>query len=470
MIIDGRKIVSDTTFDVINPATGTAFAKCPKANIDQLNQAVAAARKALPGWSALADEKRVDILNKLAGIIEQNNTELSKLITLEQGKTQSGPGANFEVGGCVAWTQVTASLKLGKELVDDNPEDTIELTRKPIGVVGSITPWNWPLLIAIWHIMPALRVGCTVVIKPASYTPLSTLRMVELLNTALPPGVLNVVAGSSDIGNAMSAHPGIDKMVFTGSISVGQTIMGRAASNLKSLTLELGGNDAGIILPGTDIKPLLEPLFWGCFINAGQTCACLKRLYVHKDDYEDVCKNFTEYVSHIPVGDGMDPANLIGPLGNSPQLNIVKKYVEDAKNKGAKILCGGEPMPGSGYFYPLTLVADVTDDMDLVKEEQFGTALPIIKYSTIDEAVKRANALDVGLGGSVWGNDPEQAKAVAQQLEAGTVWVNAHGKLHPMAPFGGIKLSGIGSEFGLDGLKAYTTNQVVSVAKPLPKS
>ncbi len=405
-------------------------------------------------------------MNQMAGIIGEHQVELARLITREQGKTLSGPGSMFEVGGCRAWTQVTASLKLETELVDDNPEETIELVRKPIGVVGSITPWNWPLLIAVWHIMPAIRVGCTVVLKPASYTPLSTLRLVELLNEVLPPGVLNVVSGSSDIGNAMSAHKEIDKMVFTGSISVGQTIMSRAASNLKSLTLELGGNDAGIILPGTDITPLLEPLFWGCFINAGQTCAALKRLYVHEDDYDTICEKFTEYVSKIPVGDGLDETHLIGPLGNAPQLEIVKQYVDDAKKQGARVLCGGEPAPGPGYFYPLTLVADVTDDMDLVKEEQFGTALPIIKYSTIDEAVARANALDVGLGGSAWSNDPVKAKEVVMRLEAGTVWVNAHGKLHPMAPFGGIKLSGVGSEFGLEGLKAYTVNQVVSVAKP----
>ncbi|MCG8552839.1 MAG: aldehyde dehydrogenase family protein, partial [Desulfobacterales bacterium] len=202
LVINGEKVVAQETFDVINPATGEVFAACPKASAAQLDQAVAAARNALPAWSALADEKRVEYLQQIAGIIENNMPELSRLITLEQGKTQSGPGANFEVGGCVAWTQVTAGLKLEDELIDDNPEDTIELTRKPVGVVGSITPWNWPLLIAVWHIMPALRVGCTVVIKPASYTPLSTLRLVELINGILPPGVLNVVAGSSGIGNA----------------------------------------------------------------------------------------------------------------------------------------------------------------------------------------------------------------------------------------------------------------------------
>ena len=469
LIINGEKIVPQETFDVINPATGEVFAACPKASVEQLDQAVAAARAALPAWSALADEIRITYLNQIAGVIEKNMPELSRLITLEQGKTQSGPGANFEVGGCMAWTQATASLKLEDELIDDNPEDTIELTRKPVGVVGSITPWNWPLMIAVWHIMPALRVGCTVVVKPASYTPLSTLRMIELINDILPAGVLNVVAGSSEIGNAMSAHKGIDKIVFTGSIEVGQTIMQRAAGNLKTLTLELGGNDAGIILPGTNIEPLLESLFWGCFINAGQTCACLKRLFVHEDDYEEICQKFTDYVSKIPVGDGMNEANLIGPLANAAQFEIIKKYVDDAKQKGARVLCGGEPMPGNGYFYPLTLVADVTDDMDLVKEEQFGTALPILKYTDIDEAVARANALDVGLGGSAWSNDPQKAKAVAQRLESGTAWINAHGKLHPMAPFGGVKLSGIGTEFGMEGLKAYTTIQVVSVAKPVQK-
>ncbi len=226
---------SEDTVDVINPAKGKPFAKCPKATVAQLNEAVAAARRALPEWSALADEKRAEILNQMPGIIGENQAELARLITLEQGKTQSGIGSNFEVGGWVAWTQVTASLKLETELV----------------------------------------------------------------NEVLPPSVLNIVAGSSDIGNAMSAHKGIDKMVFTGSIPVGQTIMGRAACNLKSLTLELGGNDAGIILPGTDITPLLEPLFWGCFINAGQTCAALKRLYVHEDDYEEVCRKFTEYVGQL---------------------------------------------------------------------------------------------------------------------------------------------------------------------------
>ena len=464
-IVNGRPIETTEHFDVINPATGEPFAQSPKANLDHLEQAVAAAREVFPQWSTLEDGKRVDALNKIVAVIEQHRDELSKLVTKEQGKCQTGPGANLEVEGCIGWTRVTASLKLEKEFIADTDEERIELYRKPIGVVGSITPWNWPLMIAAWHIMPAIRVGCTVVIKPASYTPLSTLRLVELMNTILPPGVVNIVPGNYQIGDAMAAHKGIDKIVFTGSIAVGQSIMKQSTSNFKNLTLELGGNDAGIVLPGTDMAPLLEPLFWGCFINAGQTCACLKRLFVHEGDYDRICQQFADYVKKIPMGDGMDEANLMGPLNNVPQLNLIKDFVADAKSKGAKILCGGEPLDGPGYFYPLTLVSDVTDDMDLVKEEQFGTALPIIKYSTVEEAVERANSLDVGLGASVWGNDPIKAEAIGKQLEAGTVWINSHGKLFPLAPFGGIKMSGIGTEFGVEGLKAYTNIQVVNVAK-----
>lgn len=464
-IINGKPIDTTEVFDVINPATGEPFAQSPKANIDHLEQAVAAARKALPGWSAVEDAKRVEALNKIAELVEQNKEELSRLITCEQGKCQSGPGANLEVDGCIGWTRVTASLSLEEEFIADTNEELIKMVRRPIGVVGSITPWNWPLMITTWHIMPAIRVGCTVVIKPASYTPLATLRLVELINKVLPPGVVNIVPGNYQIGDAMASHKGIDKIVFTGSVGVGQSIMKQSASNLKNLTLELGGNDAGIILPGTDITPLLDSLFWGCFINAGQTCACLKRLFVHESDYDEICRKFTGYVEKIPVGDGMDVNNLIGPLSNASQLKIVKELVEDARNRGAKILCGGEPLAKPGYFYPLTLVANVTDDMALVKEEQFGTALPIIKYSTIEEAIERANSLDVGLGASAWSNDPAKAEAVARRLEAGTVWVNSHGKLFPLAPFGGIKMSGVGTEFGVEGLKAYTNIQVVNIAK-----
>ena len=464
LIIGGKAAAVSSTFDVLNPADGTVITACPQGSPSLVDAAVESARGAFPAWSSLPDTERVGKLMAVADLIDKHHAELSELVTREQGKPQSGPGANFEVHGTAAWTRVTAGLSLPEETIQDDAKQKIVVRRKPVGVVGSITPWNWPLIIAAWHVMPALRVGCTVLIKPSPFTPLSTLRLVELMNEVLPPGVANVVTGGAEVGNHMALHPGIDKIVFTGSIPTGKKVMGGAAQTLKRVTLELGGNDAGILLPGTQIEPLLERLFWGCFINAGQTCAALKRLYVHADQYDEVVEKFAAYVAKIPVGNGLDPKNLIGPLSNRMQLDKVVAYVDEARDRGARIVTGGTRSEGPGYFYPLTLVADATDDMRIVKEEQFGPAIPIIKYRTVEEAIRRANSLDVGLGGSVWGNDPNDAARYASRLECGTAWVNQHGALHPLAPFGGVKHSGIGVEFNVDGLKEYTTVQVVNVA------
>lgn len=464
LTVDGKAVPTPTTFNVVNPADETVVAACPQGTLELIDAAVAAARRAFPKWSATPDAERVAKLNAIADLIEKHHKELSELITREQGKTQSGPGANLEVGGAAAWTRVTASLSIPEETIQDDKSGRIVLRRKPVGVVGSITPWNWPMLIAVWHIMPAVRVGCTVVIKPSPFTPLSTLRLVELINQVLPPGVVNVVTGGAEVGTHLANHPGIDKIVFTGSVATGKKVMGGAAQTLKRVTLELGGNDAGIVLPGTHIEPLLEKLFWGCFINAGQTCAALKRLYVHEDQYDEVVRKFAEYVAKIPVGNGLDPKNLIGPISNKMQFDKVAAFVDDARARGASIVTGGVPPKAPGYFYPLTVIANADDDMRVVKEEQFGPVIPLVKYKTVDEAIRRANSLEVGLGGSVWGDDPQKAARYAAQLECGTAWVNQHGALHPLAPFGGVKSSGIGVEFNVDGLKEYTTVQVVNVA------
>jgi acyl-CoA reductase-like NAD-dependent aldehyde dehydrogenase len=464
LTIDGKSAPTATTFDVLNPADETVVAACPQGTTQLVDAAVAAARRAFPQWSALPDAERVAKLNAIADLIEQHHQELVELVIREQGKTLSGPGANLELGGAAAWTRVTASLTLPDQVIQDDKTARIVAHRKPVGVVGSITPWNWPLLIAVWHVMPAIRVGCTVVIKPSPFTPLSTLRLVELMNRILPRGVINVVTGGPEVGTHLATHPGIDKIVFTGSIATGRKIMGSGAQTLKRMTLELGGNDAGIVLPGTNIEPLLEKLFWGCFINAGQTCAALKRLYVHADQYEEVVSKFAAYCAQIPVGNGLDPRNLIGPVANRMQLDKVVGYVDDARAQGARVVLGGQKTAGPGYFYPLTVLADVSDEMRVVKEEQFGPVIPIVKYDTVDEAIARANSLEVGLGGSVWGDDPNAAAALATRLECGTAWVNQHGALHPMAPFGGVKCSGIGVEFNVDGLKEYTTIQVLNVA------
>ena len=464
LTIDGKSAPTAKTFDVLNPADETVVAACPEGTTQLVDAAIAAARRAFPQWSAVPDAERVAKLNAVADLIEQHHQELAELVVREQGKTLSGPGANLELGGAAAWTRVTASLTLPDQVIQDDKTARIVAHRKPVGVVGSITPWNWPLLIAVWHVMPAIRVGCTVVIKPSPFTPLSTLRLVELMNRILPPGVINVVTGGPEVGTHLATHAGIDKIVFTGSIATGRKIMGSGAQTLKRMTLELGGNDAGIVLPGTNIEPLLEKLFWGCFINAGQTCAALKRLYVHADQYEEVVRKFAAYCAGIPVGNGLDPANLIGPVANRMQLDKVVGYVDDARAQGARVVLGGQKTAGPGYFYPITVLADVSDEMRVVKEEQFGPVIPIVKYATVDEAIARANSLEVGLGGSVWGDDPNAAAKLATRLECGTAWVNQHGALHPMAPFGGVKCSGIGVEFNVDGLKEYTTIQVLNVA------
>jgi acyl-CoA reductase-like NAD-dependent aldehyde dehydrogenase len=464
LTIGGKPAVTGKTFNVLNPADESVVAACPEGTIELVDEAVASARTAFKSWSRLPDAERVGQLQAIADLIEKHHTELSQLITREQGKTQSGPGANLEVGGAAAWTRVTAGLSLPEETIQDDKTGKIVVRRKPVGVVASITPWNWPMMIAVWHIMPALRVGCTVVIKPSPFTPLSTLRLVEIMSQVLPPGVVNVVTGGAEVGSRLVNHPDINKVVFTGSVPTGKKVMEGASHTLKRVTLELGGNDAGIILPGTDIDPLLEKLFWGCFINAGQTCAALKRLYVHEDQYHEVVRKFAAYVARIPVGDGLDPQNLIGPVSNKMQFDKVAGFVEDARAHGAKIVVGGNPQKKPGYFYPLTVIAEARDDMRVVKEEQFGPVIPLVKYKSVEEAIERANSLEVGLGGSVWGNDPREAARYARELECGTAWVNQHGTLHPMAPFGGVKCSGIGVEFNVDGLKEYTTVQVVNMA------
>jgi acyl-CoA reductase-like NAD-dependent aldehyde dehydrogenase len=465
LTIGGKAASTSQTFDVLNPLDESLVARCPSGTTEHVDRAVRAAREALPGWSATPDAERVAKLMAIADLIEKHHAELSTLVTREQGKPQSGPGANLEVGGAAVWTRATASLSLPEEVIQDDAKARIVLRRKPVGVVGSITPWNWPMLIACWHIMPAIRVGCTVVIKPSPFTPLSTLRLVQLMNDVLPPGVVNVVTGGPEIGSHIANHSGINKVVFTGSVATGKKVMESASRSLKRITLELGGNDAGVILPGTNIEPLLEKLFWGCFINAGQTCAALKRLYVHESQYDEVVAKLASYVEKIPVGDGLDPKTLIGPVSNKMQLDKVTSLVEEARKQGARIVTGGRKPDARGFVYPLTVIADATDDMRVVKEEQFGPVIPVVRYKTVDEAIQRANSLDVGLGGSVWGNDVDEATEQAQKLECGTAWVNQHGTLHPMAPFGGVKCSGIGVEFNVDGLKEYTTVQVVNAAR-----
>ncbi|WP_261844927.1 aldehyde dehydrogenase family protein [Aliamphritea ceti] len=464
LTINGQSVAGAAgQFDVINPATEQAFAQAPLASVAQLDEAVVAASEAFKTWQHSSHETRQQLIHQIADKIEQHADELAKIIVQEQGKPLFL--ANMEIQGAMAWTRYTADLEIPVEIIEDSENKRIENHRKPLGVVASITPWNWPLMIAIWHVIPALRSGNTVVCKPSGLTPLNTLRLVELMNEVLPAGVVNIVTGEAEIGNAISRHQDIQKVVFTGSTATGQRIMESAASNLKRLTLELGGNDAAIVLPDSDIDAIAEGLFQTSFLNMGQTCACLKRLYVHESQYQAVCDKLVALAEAQTIGDGMLPGTTFGPVQNANQLRIVSELVADAAANGGKILCGGEALSGNGYFYPPTIVANVSNGTRLVDEEQFGPALPVIAYSNVDDAVRMANDCSVGLGGSVWSKDLDTAQKIAAQLECGTVWINGHAEVLPHAPFGGCKLSGFGVEFGLDGLLEYTLPQVININK-----
>jgi len=467
LIINGEKVTTGETFPVINPATEEVLAECPKASADTVDQAVAAARAAFPAWAATPDEQRSSLIHAIADKLAEHQGELMQLLTLEQGKPAAGfanLGAGFEFGGTLAWCHATADLVMPVEVIQDNDDARIEVHRKPLGVVGSITPWNFPLLIAIWHIIPALRSGNTVVSKPSEYTPLTTLRAIEIMNEILPPGVLNSVAGAGDVGAAIANHADINKIVFTGSTPTGKKIMESASGNLKRLTLELGGNDAAIVMPDTNVAEAAPKIFATALINNGQVCAALKRLYVHEDIYDELCEALAAIASSVTTGDGSGDVDF-GPVQNKAQFDKVCALAEDARASGARFLTGGEPLPGAGYFFPVTIVADIADDTRLVQEEPFGPILPVLKFSDVEDAISRANDSTSGLGGSVWSADVAAATAIASRLECGTAWVNNHAMIQPDAPFGGVKQSGIGVEFGRYGLEEYTSIQTLQISK-----
>jgi acyl-CoA reductase-like NAD-dependent aldehyde dehydrogenase len=454
---------SGTGRTILDPATGEPVGEAPIHTLEYLEKTVADGQAAQPAWAALGHDARSAALLKAADAVERSAEELARLLSREQGKPLNGPNARFEVGACAAWLRVAAATPLEPETLVDDGETYAELHYKPIGVVGAIGPWNWPMMITVWQIAPALRMGNAVVVKPSEYTPLSVLALIKVINEELPEGLLSVVSGGRDVGARLAEHPAIGKVMFTGSTATGKAIIKSSADTVKRLTLELGGNDAGIVLPDADPKAIAEGLFWGAFINTGQTCAALKRLYVHTDIYDAVCEELTKVAAAMPMGNGLDENNVLGPLQNKAQYSIVANLVDAARESGARVLLGGNPDTSQpGYFYPTTLIADIDNDNPLVAEEQFGPALPIIRYSTVDEAVEKANALDAGLGASVWSSNRDAAREVAARIQAGTVWINKHGAVDPRIPFGGAKQSGYGLEFGVEGLKALGVPQVIN--------
>jgi acyl-CoA reductase-like NAD-dependent aldehyde dehydrogenase len=463
MTIGGTAAETSATFDVINPSTGQAHAAAPECTRDQLDQAFDSAATAYPAWRSDESGRRKALKDAADALMAASGGDLAKTLTAEQGKPLQE--ATFEIIGAAIWLQYYADLEIPREVIQDDANALVEVLRRPLGVVAAITPWNYPLVLASWKIAPALLAGNTMVLKPSPYTPLSTLKIGELLRDVLPPGVLNIVTGGDDLGAWMTSHPVPRKISFTGSIATGKKVAAAAAPDLKRVTLELGGNDPAIVLDDADPATVAEKVFAGAFQNNGQVCSAIKRVYVPERLYGDVVEALAVKARAAKFGDGLEEGVELGPINNKPQYERVSELVADALSGGARAAAGGGPVDRPGYFFEPTILADLTDGTRIVDEEQFGPALPVISYTDVDDAVARANATHFGLSGSVWGTDTDRAAAVAEQLECGTAWVNTHLALAPQQPFGGFKWSGVGVENGPWGLMSFTDIQVLHRSK-----
>jgi acyl-CoA reductase-like NAD-dependent aldehyde dehydrogenase len=463
MTINGKAVSAKNKLPVINPANEEVIAKVPDASKDDLNNAVKAAREAFPKWAALSVEERAAKLEEFADAFYQQRDELARLFTMEMGRPLNG--ALQEIISASKTCKAIAKKRLPREILEEKENHIVERCYTPLGVAGLIVPWNFPVSLAIWKLTPALLTGNTIVVKPSPYTPLTTLRLGEIAKDIFPPGVFNVVTGGNELGQWMTEHSDINKISFTGSTETGKKVMKSAAINLKRVTLELGGNDAAIVLEDANPKEIVEPLFWAAFRNTAQVCIATKRLYVHEKIYDEFLKEFVEFANTVKVGDGLDPDSMLGPVQNKMQFEKVKNLIEDAKKSGVNIVFGGEIEDKPGYFIPVTIVDNPPENSRVVVEEAFGPVLPVIKYSNYDDVIERANNSNYGLGGSVWGKDLELAKSIAERLDTGTVWINVAQVLSPHFPFGGHKESGIGVEHSLDGIAEYTNSKTIMVKK-----
>ncbi|MFZ9395033.1 MAG: aldehyde dehydrogenase family protein [Erythrobacter sp.] len=463
-LIDGKMVTTGEWCDVINPANEQVIGQVPKCGKAELDQAVAAARRAFKTWKNTTFEQRQAACMAISAAIKENAEELYRLLTSEQGKPHEQ--ARGEIYGAAGMSAAQSTLKL-EEVINEDSDSRLSRTRRvPVGVVGGIVPWNFPVMMAVQKIVPALMSGCTIVLKPSPFTPLTTLRIAELIADKVPPGTVNIITGEEALGPLITQHPDIDKITFTGSTATGKKIMEGASADLKRITLELGGNDASIVLPDADPKKIAEQIFWSSFSNAGQICVAAKRIYIHEDIYDELAAAIVEYAKTVKVGDGSEQGTGVGPIQNKKQFERVCELIEDAKANGYNFLVGGDVDPsGTGYYVPITILDNPPEDARIVAEEQFGPVMPLMKFKTEEEVIERANNSDYGLAGAVWTANPEKGVEIAEQLETGTVWINEYLHLSPFAPFGGHKQSGFGAEYGLDGLKEFTYPQVITLRK-----
>lgn len=463
-LIDGEMVDNGEWLEVLNPANEQVVGRVPACGKDELDRAVAAARRAFKEWKKTPQEERQKVVQGIAAAIKGNADELYRLLTSEQGKPHTQ--AQQEIYGAAGLAAAQSTLTLDDVISQDDDTRLSRTRRVPVGVVGGIVPWNFPIMMAIQKIVPALVAGCTIVLKPSPFTPLTTLRIAELIKDVVPAGTVNIITGEDTLGPLITEHPDIDKITFTGSTATGKKIMAGASGDLKRITLELGGNDASIVLPDADVEKVAEQLFWSSFSNAGQVCIAAKRVYIHKDIYDDLSKTIAAYANTVVVGDGSQQGTGVGPIQNKKQYERVLELIQDAKDNGYKFLTGGDKDPsGTGYYVPITILDNPPEDARIVAEEQFGPVMPLLKFDTIDEVIERANNSDYGLAGAVWTKDTDKGVEIAEQLETGTVWINEFMHLSPFAPFGGHKQSGFGAEYGVDGLKEFTYPQVITVKR-----
>ncbi|AMK24139.1 aldehyde dehydrogenase family protein [Sphingobium sp. TKS] len=462
MLIDGKLVEGASTLDVINPASGTSFASCARADAAQLDQAVAAAKRAFPAWSSLTYPERRAYLHRVAEALQARAEEVGTLLVQEQGKPFRQ--AQGEVAGAVSALRWFADQELPLEVIRDNEKEKIVEQRTPLGVVATIVPWNFPLALLANKVAPALITGNTVVAKPAPSTPLTGALLGEIVADILPPGVLNIVIDANELGAALSRHPDVAMISFTGSTVTGRRVMESASGSLKRLLLELGGNDAAIILDDADVKEVARRVFDGAMMNAGQVCLAVKRVYAPRTMYGELCDELARLASEVVVDEGLKQGAQMGPVQNKQQYERVLELIDDAKAKGT-VVVGGDRLDRDGYFIAPTIVRDLPDDARLVREEQFGPVMPVLAYDDIDDVVQRANDSEYGLGGTIWTKDVERGMEIALRIQAGTVWVNKHLDGPMDVPFGGAKQSGIGRAKGVEGLKAFTQGKVINIAK-----
>ena len=462
LLIDGELVNGQSNFDVINPATEDIFTQVPHASPEQCEKAIQAAKKAFPLWSKVTPDERSNMIIKLADKVNALKEILAENLVLEQGKPLAE--ARAEVDYTEAFLREQAKLRLAPVTLEESEERRIEQHYKALGVVAAIIPWNFPLLVIAFKLPPALMAGNTLIIKPSPTTPVTALILGEMCASIFPKGVVNIITDQNELGPMLSASPDVAKVSITGSIETGKKVMASAASTLKRLTLELGGNDPAIVLDDVNPAEIADAIIATTFMNAGQVCIAIKRLYVSEKIYDDMIDELAKRIDQLVQGDGFAPDTNIGPVQNRMQYELALSLLKDAEQNG-RIVTGGKPRSGKGLFIQPTLVADIEDGTQLVDQEQFCPILPVIKYRDLDEAIAAANALAFGLGASVWSSNRERAYVIAQRINAGTVWINKHLDFGPNIPLCGAKSSGIGAELGIDSLREFTQTCVINMAK-----